>query len=124
MATRSMIAMKTKEGQYKAIYCHWNGYISGNGKILFEHYKDTKKVEQLLELGDMSMLGEEPTKCVTYKSRGDKDVEARLYKDEIELITSARACYAEYIYLWADNCWYVQKTPWWSKLEYAIEDEG
>jgi hypothetical protein len=63
MATRSRIAIEQADGTVKSIYCHWDGYPKGNGRTLVEHYGDRAKVESLIALGDISVLGErvEPT---------------------------------------------------------------
>ncbi len=58
MATRSNIGVKTSEGKYKVIYCHWDGYPSYNGKVLLENYNTQEKVEELIEMGDISVLRE------------------------------------------------------------------
>ena len=57
MATRSNIAMKTKEGKIVSVYCHWDGYVANNGKILLENYADVDKIEALVALGSISSLG-------------------------------------------------------------------
>lgn len=57
MATRSTIAIELPDGKIKAVYCHWDGYLSNNGKILQEHYTDAKKVEKLISKGAISSLG-------------------------------------------------------------------
>jgi hypothetical protein len=59
MATRSTIAFKDPltENVY-SVYCHWDGYLSNNGKILHEHYNDLEKVRSLVSLGSISSLGE------------------------------------------------------------------
>ena len=36
MSTRSNIAIKRKNGTVESIYCHWDGYLSYNGKILLK----------------------------------------------------------------------------------------
>jgi len=56
MATRSTIAMKTEDGKVRAIYCHWDGYVGYNGKMLMGEYTDPSKVKQLIDLGDISSL--------------------------------------------------------------------
>lgn len=63
MATRSRIAIENQDGTIKSIYCHFDGYIAGNGDTLQKHYTDRSKVEKLIELGDISSLKEniEPT---------------------------------------------------------------
>ena len=57
MATRSNIAMKTVEGKIISVYCHWDGYVANNGKILLENYADVDKIEALVALGSISSLG-------------------------------------------------------------------
>ena len=59
MATRSAIGFVEHDGTVHAIYCHWDGYLEGVGDTLLKHYNDTYKVLELLELGDISCLGEE-----------------------------------------------------------------
>ena len=56
MATRSTIAMKTEDGKVRSIYCHWDGYVGYNGKMLNDEYTDPVKVKQLIDLGDISSL--------------------------------------------------------------------
>lgn len=57
MATRSAIVEKTDTGEFRGIYCHGNGYLSHNGRILLEHYTNPLKVSELISLGDISSLG-------------------------------------------------------------------
>ena len=38
MATRNRIAIENQDGTVISIYCHWDGHIETNGKILFENY--------------------------------------------------------------------------------------
>lgn len=59
MSTNSLIFQEQQDGTLKGIYCHWDGYLEYNGVILSEAYSDPKKVAKLLELGDLSSLGEE-----------------------------------------------------------------
>jgi hypothetical protein len=40
----------------KAVYCHWDGYLEHNGRILNEHYTASPKVNNLIALGDLSSL--------------------------------------------------------------------
>ena len=58
MGTRSAIAMKTEDG-IRSIYCHWDGYVDHNGRILKEFYSTDEKVKALLDLGDLSSLRQE-----------------------------------------------------------------
>lgn len=56
MATRSTIALEFADGTVDQIYAHWDGYLSHNGRILLESYMDPFKVQQLIELGSLSVL--------------------------------------------------------------------
>ena len=58
MATRSYIAMKTGENTYKAVYCHYDGYLEYNGRMLLQYYNTQERVEKLLSFGCISSLHE------------------------------------------------------------------
>jgi hypothetical protein len=59
MSTRSHIGIKNTDGTVDYIYCHFDGYPEHNGKILKEYYNTQDKVNDLMELGDLSSLGED-----------------------------------------------------------------
>jgi hypothetical protein len=56
MATRSTIALEFADGTIGQVYCHWDGYLSNNGKLLDDHYTDPFKVRELIDLGGLSSL--------------------------------------------------------------------
>ncbi len=58
MSTRSLIALQIDEDKYESIYCHSDGYLTHNGIILHLFYQNRKKIEELLELGNISVLAE------------------------------------------------------------------
>ena len=57
MSTNSIIAKQYENGTIKSIYCHWDGYFEYNGRILDESYGYSFKVDDLIELGEISSLG-------------------------------------------------------------------
>jgi hypothetical protein len=57
MATRSNIGVRNTDGTVDYIYCHFDGYPEHNGKILIEHYSNSNRVNELMKLGDLSVLG-------------------------------------------------------------------
>jgi hypothetical protein len=59
MGTRSTIALEFADGTVEQVYCHWDGYLEHNGKILAEHYSDPFKLRDLIDQGGISSLGEE-----------------------------------------------------------------
>ena len=56
MSTRSTIGIYDN-GKITAIYCHNDGYIKHNGEILQRFYTTKEDVEELIALGDLSILG-------------------------------------------------------------------
>ena len=56
MGTRSTIALEFADGTVQQVYCHWDGYLDHNGRILQEHYSDPFKLRELIDLGDLSSL--------------------------------------------------------------------
>lgn len=57
MGTHSTIAIERIDGTRTAIYCHYDGYVEYNGVLLQQYYNTAEKVEELLKLGDLSVLG-------------------------------------------------------------------
>ena len=122
MGTRSMIALEYADGQVGQIYCHWDGYLDHNGKILQNSYTDPFKVQKLLDNGDMSSLDADVEGCTFYKERGE-DCPQRMYKDYAEYRKEAQ--FEEYNYiLRTDGRWYVEfYGEFDGLLEQAIMDE-
>ena len=101
MGTRSTIAIENADGTVTGIYCHWDGYLSHNGRILAENYTDEASVRELIALGDLSSLGEtvgiktdfsNPAdgQCVAYgRDRGETGVESRVFNSHADLIENA-----------------------------------
>ena len=119
MATRSRIGIELEDGTIKSIYCHWDGYISNNGKLLLNHYTDREKVTQLIELGDISNLAPEvnPSEPHTFNKPQD-GVTVAYHRDREEKLSPARTDsirgqfiargYEEYGYLFnKENQWEV-----------------
>ena len=106
MATRSTIALEYADGTVGQIYCHWDGYLDNNGKILLKHYQDPFEVQKLLDNGDMSSLGSTVDDCTFYKERGE-DCPQRMYKNYAEFRRESQSEEYNYI-LRNDGNWYVE----------------
>ena len=115
MATRSIIAKLDDKG-VQAIYCHNDGYLSNNGKILDLYYTDNTdeqdakdKVNELLAGGDISSLKDTIEDTIFYmRDRGESNKEATTLKDESALLEFAfESCDAEVVYMYAYGAWYV-----------------
>jgi hypothetical protein len=56
MATRSTISLEFADGTIGQVYCHWDGYLAHNGKMLMEYYSNPFIVRDLIDLGSLSSL--------------------------------------------------------------------
>jgi hypothetical protein len=108
MATRSRIAIETQDGVI-SIYCHWDGHIETNGKILFENY-DREKTEQLIALGNISSLDKTIENTDAYHRDQGDDLIQKLYLDVEDLFENGFNSGEEYVYcLTKDNIWLVNE---------------
>ena len=118
MSARSYICKRQEDGSILGIYCHHGGYMGHNGKILTSCYNTPGKVDELLSLGDLSVLGEnmkpqgsrhnlynpEPGVCVAYGRDADcENTKAKL----IELDNKRLYPWVEYVYLYENEQWKV-----------------
>lgn len=109
MATRSRIGILNKTGTVDSVYCHWDGYIDGNGVTLFENYATIDQVRDLMVKGDFSALGEAPETTEYYVDRGEdpESLKARTDSSLEEFLRDRE----EYMYYLDEtsNKWFVSK---------------
>lgn len=123
MATRSTIAVVNEDNTVTQIYCHWDGYLDNNGRILTESYNSLELAKQLVSFGDLSVLDEqvEPETdthsfdspaagtCVYYgRDRGETETEARTYASMEDYMENASM--EDYNYLFVDGEWFYDKS--------------
>lgn len=135
MGTHSSIAVK-HGNNIKAVYCHWDGYLDHNGRILLEHY-NSARANHLVALGNLSVLFKdiEPPEgvehsfnnpaedvCVFYgRDRKENGNQFRTYASEAEWLDQAGE---EYNYLMDGGVWYVAEGKGnFIPLHTAIEQE-
>ena len=94
MATRSRIAIENSDKTVSSIYCHSDGYPEGVGQKLMSFYQDRKKVEELIALGDLSILGARtaPTPGIPHSFDGAREdgVTVAYHRDRGEDLPSPR----------------------------------
>lgn len=56
MGTRSRIGIEMPDHTVVSVYCHWDGYVEHNGRILVQHYQNREDVQELIDGGSMSSL--------------------------------------------------------------------
>jgi len=129
MGTRSMIGVMHGDN-CKAVYCHWDGYLSHNGRILQEHY-DSAKANHLVALGNLSSLRPElgekhpfsqfectmtsdeysnqyGNMCTFYgRDREEKGQEFKTYTSKKSLVESFNDSWCEFCYIMKDGVWYM-----------------
>ena len=98
MGTRSTIAIQNADNTVTGIYCHWDGYLEHNGKILASNYTTEAAVRELIALGDLSSLGETvgaktdfnnaaKGQCVAYgRDRNETGVDAATFDSHADLV--------------------------------------
>ena len=122
MSTRAAIGMRLADGPIKAVYCHNDGYPGWTGAILGGWYTDPQKVEALIDLGALSILGEklepapgaphrfgnpQPNVTVAYhRDRNEPLQPAVSFADIEEYVAKTPEDFgAEYLYLFEDGAW-------------------
>lgn len=113
MSTRSNIGVRNTDGTIDYIYCHFDGYPEHNGQILAENYTNINRVNELLKLGDLSVLGkfigekqdfDKRVKdyCLAYgRDRGESGVSASTTTFENLLSNTS----IDYVYIFDGNYW-------------------
>lgn len=129
MGTRSSIAVKHGT-RVKGIYCHWDGYLDHNGRILLGHY-DSTKANNLVAFGNLSGLQAEIGEqhafskfdtpgiesrvhnedwCTFYgRDRGESGQEFQSFASEDEWMDYFEGSGCEYFYLMDSGVWYVSE---------------
>jgi len=79
MGTRSRIGIELPDHTVVSVYCHWDGYVEHNGKILVQHYQNREDVKALIDGGSMSTL----------RTRGTWDNSPSLRDENGEYISDA-----------------------------------
>jgi hypothetical protein len=124
MGTRSRIGVMHGD-KIKSVYCHWDGYLDHNGRILLEHY-DSAKANHLVALGDISSLDKNveipegashsfqvPLGGITTfygRDRGETGIEWTVHEDFQSFLKHCDNCGAEYYYVMKDGTWYCGDT--------------
>ena len=125
MGTRAFIGIRNVDGSVTGIYSHWDGYPSYLGRVLHENYDTWKKVIELINLGDVSIVNPRVKPSVREKHDFDKqlgDVTVAYHRDRGEdwasvaprrypdILDVVKNSWYDYIYIWEqDQTWYVGK---------------
>ena len=139
MGTRGAIGVMHGD-KAKVIYCHWDSYLEGVGRILFDHY-DSPKANYLVALGGISSLGKVIGEQHPF-SKNDIEKDDPEAETKLKLLAQAEAedwttfygrdrgesgneyvvcnsdeemyehfSWCEYFYIMRDGVWYVSQGP-------------
>lgn len=147
MSTRSYIGIADDDIRF--IYCHFDGYPCGVGKILLHHYESKEKVEELISLGAISYLAkyvapvnensthsfDDPDDDVTvayHRDRGEERNSPNTAHSKIAFHRAANKCCVDYCYLFENGAWYYinawkepsDKTEWIELTERICQDDS
>jgi hypothetical protein len=103
MSTRSLVGVMVGD-KCRAVYVHFDGYLSGNGAEL-QSYTTQAEVLELIEGGDRSTLTDG-----FYSERGEQGVEPTDYDTFAEFFEAVQGCWGEYYYIFKDGVWYCGNT--------------
>jgi hypothetical protein len=123
MATRSRIAIENQDGTVTSIYCHWDGGIGTNGERLSQNYTTTELVSGLIELGNISSLGESTKDTVAFARDRGEDFKQTTYDDVPTLFEDGFDSGVQFVYCFIkDGFWLVSDGGPVFDLEEAIEE--
>jgi hypothetical protein len=106
MATRSRIGIQNLDGSVNSIYCHFDGYPEGVGTTLKEHYSDRDELQKLIELGDISSLGDDLLTTIAYHRDRGEDYFPSTRDESLELFK--KSDFEEYGYVYTlENKWVI-----------------
>jgi len=119
MSTCGNVVME-RDGKYRVIYTHWDSYPSHNGKILLNSYTNPEKVWQLIQLGSISILGDEigekhafenpPEGVVTaYNRDREEPWDDTKYQTFDSKEDALKVCDNDYTYLFKNGKWTFRK---------------
>ena len=120
MSTSSNIAIAINSVDAQIIYCNFDGYQTGVGRILKLYYSTPEKVEQLIDMGDMSSIGKfigekhdfsncPDGECNFYgRDRGEDNVDA--WTRVINNSWKGSGCDYDYLFKPSTGLWYVRQT--------------
>lgn len=101
MSTRSTIAYENADGTIKKVYCHYDGYLEHNGKILAEHYSNHADWKRLCYGKDIRGFGmnEGTINPSFFDDEGDTPMFPDIYPDFAAYAASIDHLFHEFNYI-------------------------
>lgn len=108
MGTSSMIGILNKDGSVTASYCHYDGYLAYNGRMLVENYNSQYDAEMVAKGGYISGLKEDYLESRQEAVHNDP---AMIYDSvDVFLRCGDRSTSADYLYIFDGTAWFYTDT--------------
>ena len=106
MSTNSLVAFLKEDGSVVSSYVHYDGYVTGVGLTLLEHYNTEEKAYAVSTAGYFSSLSENIEESLNKSVHKDEKGDYSENREEFEEYIR-RDSGLEYVYLWSDGYWKV-----------------
>ena len=130
MATRSRVGYKVPGSQLvRSVYVHYDGYPSARLPILHEHFNTLEKVQELVSMGDISVIApkvhpttdthsfdiQENDVCVFYHR--DRKEPLNFIEETEESFWNNTSSSEEFLYMYEEG-------DWWVKALYPVSSKS
>ena len=105
MSTNSVVAYLRKDGSIVSSYIHYDGYETGVGMTLLEHYNSDELAERVSSAGYFSSLSEDMSKSLG-ESVHTEEADEFVSMEEFETYLMDNS-HLEFGYLWTGGKWMV-----------------
>ena len=112
MSTNSVVAYLRRDGSIISSYIHYDGYETGVGMTLLEHYNSDELAERVSSAGYFSSLSEDMSKSLGESVHTEEADEFASMEEFEEYLMENR--HFEFGYLWTGGKWMVAS---WSHRE-------
>ena len=106
MPTRSLVGYQDGDGYGTVVYVHLDGYPTGVGKTLLEHWDDPDKVKSLIDGGSIHRLAARSTLVDVEYGPNVDGYPASLAPDKTSFFDRSWRAYPEYLYLHTPDGWF------------------
>jgi len=126
MGTSSMIGYYNEDGSVTATYCHYDGYLAYNGRLLVESYNTSEKAKAVANSGYLSSLKSDLYESVVEAVHNELAVEYDSPK--VFLQCGDNHAGADYLYFFDGEAWLYTDTHtsyWrrrWEKVEMNLNE--
>jgi hypothetical protein len=105
MGTPSMIGVLNEDGSVTATYCHYDGYLEGNGRTLVNAYNTPERARAAASVGYLSDLS----------ANLNVSIETAVHKNEAPVVYDSVNVYmkcgynhagADYLYIFDGDAWF------------------